>query len=119
MMNLMIRSVVLPFLAVAASGHLGAQTLTATGSTAPSPGPNDISQLATNNTTWPDGINYFTDNNPIAGQTFTTGSSAMNLVSLSVKAAGLNSGGGYGTPATTPTYYLRIYSDNGSSQPES
>jgi hypothetical protein len=78
---------------------------------APSPGTNDISQLSTGgNTTWPDGINYFTDNNPPAGQTFTTGTNAMKLVSVAIKTAGLNSGGGYGTPASTPTYYLRIYS---------
>jgi lysophospholipase L1-like esterase/fibronectin type 3 domain-containing protein len=88
--------------------------LQSTGSAAPTPGAGDISQLATSNTTWPDGLNYFTDNNPIAGQTFTTGSSPMNLVSLSVKTAGLNSGNGYGTPASTPTYYLRIYAINGS-----
>lgn len=97
-------------LAVALPKH----TLQSTGSSAPTPAPDDISQLATSNTTWPDTLNYFTDNNPIAGQTFTTGSSAMNLVSLSVKTAGLNSGGGYGTPASTPTYYLRIYSISGS-----
>ena len=107
------RRVIWPFLAVAAGGHLGAQTLTSIGSAAPSPGVNEISQLATSNTTWPDGINYFTDNNPIAGQTFTTGSNPMNFISLSVKTAGLNSGGGYGTPAITPTYFLRIYSISG------
>jgi len=78
---------------------------------APSPGTNDISQLSTSgNTTWPDGINYFTDNNPPVGQTFTTGSNPLNLVSVAIKTAGLNSGNGYGTPASTPTYYLRIYS---------
>jgi hypothetical protein len=109
------RRVMLAFLAVAAGGHLGAQTLTSLGAVAPNPGPDDISQLSTaGNTAWPDGLNYFTDNNPIAGQTFTTGSSPMNLVSLSVKTAGLNSGGGYGTPASTPTYFLRIYAISGS-----
>ena len=86
-----------------------AHTFTSTGSTAPTPGANDIAQLATSATTWPDGLNYFTNNAVPAGQTFTIGSSPMNLVSLSVKTAGLNSGGGYGTPASTPTYYLRIY----------
>jgi lysophospholipase L1-like esterase len=87
------------------------QTLTDIGSAAPSPGTNDISQLSTGgNTTWPDGINYFTDNNPPVGQTFTTGTNAMKLVSVAIKTAGLNSGIGYGTPASTPTYYLRIYS---------
>jgi hypothetical protein len=94
--------------------HLCAQTLANIGSAVANPGPGDIVQLTTSTTAWPDGLNYFTDNNPVAGQTFTTGSSAMNLVSLSVKTSAANSGGGYGTPATTPTYYLRIYSISGS-----
>ena len=81
---------------------------------APSPRTNDIFQLSTNGSqTWPDGLNYFTDNGAPAGQTFTTRSNAMNLVSVAVKTAGLNSGNGYGTPASTPTYYLRIYSMSG------
>jgi hypothetical protein len=105
------RSVILPFAAIAAGGHLWAQTLTDIGSAAPSPGTNDICQLSTGgNTTWPDGINYFTDNNPPVGQTFTTSSNAMKLASMAIKTAGLNSGNGYGTPSNTPTYYLRIYS---------
>lgn len=114
LINKLWRRVIWPLLVLAASGHSGAQTLTSIGSATPTPGTNDISQLAGSNTTWPDGINYFTDNNPIAGQTFTTGPNPMNLVSLSVKTAGLNSGDGYGTPASTPTYYLRIYSISGS-----
>ena len=85
---------------------------------APSPGTNDISQLSTNgNTAWPnkpDNINYYTDNSPAPGQTFTTGTNAMNLVSVAIRTAGLDSGGGYGTPASTPTYYLSIYSMSGS-----
>ena len=64
--------------------------------------------------TFPDGLNYFTDNSAPAGQTFTTRTNAMNLVSVAIKTAGLNSGNGYGTPASTPTYYLRIYSMSGS-----
>ena len=110
-MNTVIRSLFLALISVVTGGHLCAQTLTNLGAAAPTPGPNDISQLSTSgNTTWPDGINYFTDNNPPVGQKFTTGTNAMRLTSLAVKTAGLNSGGGYGTPATTPTYYLRIYS---------
>ena len=97
------------------AGGLNAQTLTDIGSAAPTPGTNDISQLSTQgNQTFPDGINYYTDNNPPVGQTFTTGTNAMNLVSVAIKTAGLDSGGGYGTPATTPTYYLSIYSVSGS-----
>jgi acyl-CoA thioesterase-1 len=84
------------------------------GGTAPVPGPNDISLLSTvGNQTWPDGLNYFTDNGAPAGQTFTTPAKALNLVSVAVKTAGLNNGGSYGTPVNTPTLYLRIYSMSG------
>ena len=109
--NTAIRSLILQLFAVGLAGSLHAQTLTNLGAVSPSPGPNDISQLSTSgNTTWPDGINYFTDNNPPVGQKFTTGTNATRLTSLAIKTAGLNSGGNYGTPANTPTYYLRIYS---------
>src|ERR1039458_3385117 len=102
---------VLQLLAIGLAGVLHAQNLTNIGSAAPSPEVNDISQLSTSgNTTWPDGINYFTDNNPPVGQTFTTGTNALNLVSVAIKTAGLNNGGFYGTPASTPTYHLSIYS---------
>src|SRR5271157_2827766 len=102
---------VLQLLALGLAGDLNAQTLTDIGSAAPGPGTNDISQLSTQgNQTWPDGINYFTDNNPPVGQTFTTRTNVMNLVSVAIKTAGLNSGNGYGTPTNTPTYYLSIYS---------
>jgi hypothetical protein len=105
-----VRTAVFVF-AVSLASSLSAQTLTNLGAVAPSPGPNDISQLSTSgNTTWPDGINYFTDNNPPVGQKFTTGTNAMRLTSVAIKTAGLNSGGNYGTPASTPTYHLRIYS---------
>src|ERR1039458_5334513 len=101
----------LHLLAIGLASVLNAQTLTDLGPAAPSPGANDIYQLSTQgNQTWPDGINYFTDNNPPVGQTFTTGTNAMKLVSVAIKTAGLNSGNGYGTPSNTPTYYLRIYS---------
>ncbi|MFO1476561.1 MAG: cellulase family glycosylhydrolase [Verrucomicrobiota bacterium] len=97
------------------TGSLRAQTLADIGSTPPTPGTNDIAQLATQgNMAFPDGVNYFTDNNPPAGQTFTTGTNAVTLSSVAIKTAGLNSGNGYGTPASTPTYYLRIYSISGS-----
>jgi endoglucanase len=113
-MNLVNSRLLLPLIAVTLGGHLCAQTLTNLGVTAPTPGTNDISQLSTSgNTTSPDGINYYTDNNPPVGQTFTTGTNATRLTSLAIKAAGLNSGGNYGTPANTPTYYLRIYSISG------
>jgi hypothetical protein len=106
-----IRSLVLQFFAVGLAGSTSAQTFTDVGSVAPIPGTNDISQLSTQGSqTFPDGKNYYTDNDPPPGQTFTTGTSAMRLVSVAIKTAGLDSGGGYGTPANTPTYYLRIYS---------
>jgi lysophospholipase L1-like esterase len=92
-----------------------APTLTDLGGSTPVHGPNDIFQLSTSgDTTWPDGINYFSNNNPDVGQTFTTGANALNLVSVAIKTAGLNNGGGYGSPSSTPTYYLRIYSMSGS-----
>ncbi len=90
-------------------------TLANLGGTAPVPGPNDISQLsAAGSTTWPDGLNYFTDNGAPAGQTFTAPASPRNLVSVAIKTAGLNNGGGYGSAASTPMLYLRIYSLSGS-----
>ena len=117
-MNPIHRSIVLLLFVTGLAGSLKAQTLTDIGTAAPSPGTNDIFQLSTNgNTAYPnkpDGINYYTDNNPPPGQTFTTGTNAMNLVSAAIRTAGLDSGGGYGTPTNTPTYYLSIYSMSGS-----
>ena len=95
------------FVTLGLTGISYAQTLADIGSIAPVPGTNDIYQLATNgNTAYPskpDGINYYTDNNPPPGQTFTTGTNAMRLVSAAIRTAGLDAGGGYGTPASTPT----------------
>jgi hypothetical protein len=106
---------VLQLFAVCLAGSLHAQTFADIGSAAPSPGTNDISQLSTQgNQKFPDTLNYYTDNDPPTGQTFTTGTNAMRLVSVAIKTAGLDSGGGYGTPTSTPTYYLRIYSMSGS-----
>ena len=107
--------IILQLFAIGLAGVLNAQTLTDLGSTAPSPGVADIFQLSTKgDQTFPDGINYFTDNNPPPGQTFTTGTNALKLVSVTIKTAGLNNGNGYGTPSITPTYYLSIYSMSGS-----
>jgi hypothetical protein len=113
--NTAIRRLILQLFAIGLAGSISAQTFTDIGSAAPSPGTTDIYQLSTSgNQTSPDGLNYYTDNNPPAAQTFTTGTNAMKLVSVAIKTAGLNSGNGYGTPASTPTYYLRIYSVSGS-----
>jgi len=115
----MIRNVVLRFVAISLAASLHAQTLTDI-LAAPSPGTNDIYQFSTNgNTAYtnkPDGINYYTDNNPAPGQTFTTSTNAMNLVSVAIRTAGLDhdNTGSYGNPATTPTYYLNIFSMSGS-----
>ncbi|MEO7101376.1 MAG: hypothetical protein ABI162_18640 [Luteolibacter sp.] len=109
-----VRSIAILLLGPGLASALSAQTLSSIGTATPSPGPNDISQLVTSSTTRPDGLNYYTDNGSPAGQTFTTGPSAMKLTSLSIKTAGLDSANGYGTPATTPTFYLRIYSISGS-----
>src|SRR5512137_88659 len=117
-MGLIIRCLLRLVLPAGLASSVCAQTLTDLGPTAPTPGTNDISQLSTQgNTAWPnkpDNINYYTDNNPPVGQTFTTGSNALNLATVAIKTGGLDSGGGYGTPATTPTHYLRLYSVSGS-----
>ena len=111
-----IRTAVLVFATCVMAGVGYAQvTLTDIGTAAPTPGPYDISQLLTNgNIKFPSGLNYYTDNNPAPGQTFTTTSTSTNLVSVAIRTGGLDSGGGYGTPGTTPKYYLRIYSVSGS-----
>jgi hypothetical protein len=112
------RFAVLLFATCAMSGVGYAQvTLTDIGTANPTPGPYDISQFSTNGngaTKYPGGFNYYTDNNPPPGQTFTTTSTSTNLVSVAIRTGGFDSGGGYGTPATTPKYYLRIYSFTGS-----
>jgi hypothetical protein len=88
-------------------------TLTDVGSANPTPGPNDISQLSiAGYDTAPDGLNYYINNSPACGQTFTTGSSpaGYQLNSLSLRTAG--DGGGMIT-ATPQSYHLWIYSISG------
>ena len=100
------------------AGGLYAQTLTDIGSSAPTPGTNDISQLSTQgNKTAPDSLNYYTDNQSDhnagePGQTFTTGanSGGYTLTSLAIRTAGLNSSG----TGTAQPYYLHVYSVSGS-----
>ncbi len=90
-------------------------TLTDLGDGAPTPGPQDIAQLSTNgDTTFPDGLNYYNDNQPVwgtgePGQTFATPSSTNSfiLTSLAIKSAGLDSGDG--SPDTPVDYVLHIY----------
>ncbi len=112
-------SALLGLAAALMGGHLFAQILSNLGSTAPTPGANDISQLSTQGNTFnPDGLNYFTDNyttfgNGEPGQTFTTGANAGGYVmsSLALKTGGI--GGSSGTTTPQP-YYLHIYSIAGS-----
>ncbi len=100
------------------AGVAAAQTLTDLGATAPTPGAKDISQLSTSgNTTFPDGLNYYTDNQTghsagEPGQTFTTGtnSSGYTLTAVSFMTSGQDSYNGIGTPQT---YYLHLYSVSG------
>ncbi len=100
------------------AGAVRAQTLADLGATAPTPGANDIAQLSTSgNTDFPDGLNYYTDNQSVhgagePGQTFTTGtnSSGYLLSSVSLRTAGLGSYSGIGTPQP---YYLHLYSVSG------
>jgi hypothetical protein len=113
--NVKTASKLLTPLLLAAGISLARAQLAALGVIAPVAGTSDIVQTNTSgNKTFPDNLNYYTDNDPPTGQTFTTGTNAMRLVSVAIKTAGLDSGGGYGTPTNTPTYYLRIYSMSGS-----
>ena len=106
---------------VAADGHLCAQTLSDIGTTAPTPGTYDISQLSiSGNQTAPDGLNYYTDNQTghgtgEPGQTFTTGTnpSGYLVTSVAFRTGGLGSTT-YNGIGTAQPYYLHIYSVSGS-----
>jgi hypothetical protein len=80
---------------------------------APTPGADDQSQLTTGGHQKPGGLNYYLDNDPPPGQTFTTGSNSggyiLNSLSFFIAddAGGLPSGG--------QAYMLRIYTVSGSS----
>ena len=106
------------------AGTLRAQslaTLTDLGANIPVAGANDVSQFSTvGNQTFPDGLNYYTDNQTghnagEPGQTFTTpaGAGGYKLTSLTLKSAGLDSGGG--APGAAISYFLHIYSVAGGS----
>jgi len=105
-------------MALAVSGRAQtAATLTDLGTTAPTPGPVDISQLSTSGQAdMPDGLNYYTDDqvnqgNGEPGQTFATpnDSSARVLHSIAIKTGG-GTTSGTGTPQN---YLLHIYSVSG------
>jgi hypothetical protein len=106
-----IRTVTLMFAAVAAmAGVARAQTLADIGAANPIPGPYDISQLSTNGNTLLDGdFNYFSNNNPPPGGTFTTGTNPVVLTTVSFKTGSspLDEGGGGLGPED---YHLRLFS---------
>ncbi|MGC3956972.1 MAG: hypothetical protein QM813_03090 [Verrucomicrobiota bacterium] len=82
-------------------------TLTDIGLADPLPVADDIAQLILGAGN-PDGLNYYTDNSMVPGQTFTTGSNpnGYTLTTLAVHMAG----GAGGLPAAGQVYQLRIYS---------
>ena len=100
------------------AGAIRAQTLTDLGTTAPTPGAMDVAQLSVaGNQTYPDGLNYYTDNQTghsagEPGQTFTTGANSWGytLKTVSFMTAGL---GSYNSIDTPQPYYLHIYSVSG------
>jgi hypothetical protein len=70
------------------------------------PMPYDISQLAGGGSG--DGLNYYSDNDPAPGQTFTTGT---NSLGYTLKSVTIGTGGGTVNEATTPqNYRLYVYS---------
>jgi hypothetical protein len=102
------RFILLTALALSAFASLvSAQTLTQS-STAPYPGPNDISYFFLTD----DGLNYYDNNSTPPGQTFTTLSNAggYTLTNLVIKTAGNGGSGETGSQ----TYTLSIYSVSGS-----
>ncbi len=95
---------------LAAPWVVRAQSLADIGAANPTPGTNDIFQLSTNgNQPLTGAFNYFTDSATPPGQTFTTGTNALVLTSVSLKtgSAPLNSGNGGLGPQP---YQLRLFS---------
>ena len=99
-------------LAAARCSYAQTATLTDIGTTAPTPGPNDIAQLTlpagANN---PDGLNYYFDNGTPPGQTFTTGANSAGYILTSLTLG--TAGNGANLPAGGQTYVLSIYSVSG------
>ena len=93
-----------------------AVTLTTLGSTAPTPGLNDVSQLSiAGDAAKPDGLNYYSDNQVSygsgePGQSFLTpsGSVGFAMTSLAIKTGGGTTSG----TTTSQNYVLHIYSVN-------
>ncbi len=94
-------------LALAARGQTAA-TLTDIGSSPPTLGPDDISQLiAPSGANSPDGLNYYFDNGSPPGQTFTTGSGANGYILTSLAILTADNAGSL--PAAGQAYLLRLY----------
>lgn len=89
-----------------AAGQAAAATLSDFGASAPTPGANDISQLSGSGSSNGDGMNFYDNNNPTPGQTFTTGGNASGYT-LSSLAYEYVSGSGH---SGSQKYYLYIYS---------
>ncbi len=92
-------------------------TLVDIGTSAPTLGASDISQLSTSgDVDMPDGLNYYTDdgvNHPTVGepgQTFTTGGGAVTLNSVAFQTGGGTESG----VGTAQSYLLHLYSVSGS-----
>lgn len=109
--NRFYKSTLLLAAALALAGSAQGAAVSDFGTAAPTPGPNDISQLVNNGDIARDGLNYFADNSSPPGQTFTTGSnpSGYALTSLHVQTGGYNAN----NTGTAQTYTLRIYSISG------
>ncbi|MFZ0826184.1 MAG: hypothetical protein WAO02_02055 [Verrucomicrobiia bacterium] len=87
--------------------------LTDIGLTAPTAGPNDISQfIAPTAANKPDGLNYYLDNSSPPGQTFTTGTSPLGYILNSVALLLAGDSGALPNPTNGQTYDLRIYTVN-------
>jgi len=84
------------------------------GAAAPRLGANDIAQVSTSGyDATPDGLNYYINNSPACGQTFTTGNAptGYELNAVSIRTAG---DGGGEIDSAPQQYYLWIYSIAGS-----
>ena len=90
------------------------QAMVDVGTTAPTPGPNDISQLVTGNVSQ-DGLNYYTDDGAShgnwAGQSFTTGTNSNGYLLQNLY--WLSGGGSASAFSTWQLYDLYIYQVSG------
>jgi hypothetical protein len=100
---------------LALTGSVHAQTsatLADFGTTAPTPGTDDVSQLGVSSGSTPTGMNYYFNNGSPPGQTFTTGSHASGYILNSVYILTDDNSGQI--PVGGQVYELRLYSVAGS-----